>query len=116
MKCTFKNVLCFCFAIISLTVFGQITDPVATEVWEPEPRVVVPGHDSAPSDAVVLFDGSNTDSWTHKDGSPIKWLLEDGVMTVVGGTGAIFSKQKFGDCQLQVRMAIGTQPQLPCLI
>jgi len=36
-----KNILILiitCF--YTSTIFGQITDPVATEVWEPVPRVV----------------------------------------------------------------------------
>jgi hypothetical protein len=37
---------------------AQITDPKATEVWEPEPRIVTPGEENrAPSDAIILFDG-----------------------------------------------------------
>ena len=93
----------FCLFISVLALNGQIKDPVATEIWEPEPRAVNPGDASTPpSDAIVLFDGSNTDAWTHHNGDPINWALEDGVLTVVRGTGAIFTKEKFGDCQLHV--------------
>ncbi len=76
----------------------------ATEVWEPEPRAVEPGkNDAPPSDAIVLFDGTDTEEWeSAKDGSPIGWKLEDGAMTVVKGTGAIRTKRKFGDCQLHI--------------
>ncbi len=82
---------------------AQITDPVATEVWEPVPRIVTPsGGSAAPSDAIVLFDGRDADYWAHQDGSPVQWIIEDGIMTVVGGTGSIFTKEKFGDCQLHL--------------
>jgi hypothetical protein len=78
-------------------------DPKLTEVWEPEPRVVTPGAGTAaPSDAIVLFDGNNTAEWTHQDGSPLKWEVKDGAMTVVGGTGSIFTKKTFGDYQLHL--------------
>lgn len=88
------------FATLSI---AQIKDPVATEVWDPEPRVVTPGADHAPpSDAIVLFDGVGTVHWQHRDSSDVKWTISDGVMTVKPGTGAIFTKEKFGDCQLHI--------------
>ncbi len=85
------------------TCHAQITDPKATEFWEPEPRVVTPSAAKAPSDAIVLFDGSNTSEWVAvKDGKAIGWKLEGGAMTVVKGTGAIRSKKEFGDYQLHI--------------
>jgi len=79
-------------------------DPKLTELWEPQPRVVAPGKTAAdaPADAIVLFDGTNADAWVGRDGKPIKWKVEDGAMTVVGGTGDIRTKQGFGDCQLHI--------------
>ena len=65
-------------------------------VW-PEPPVVTPGENgSAPSDAIVLFDGSGADQW--KGGE--RWLTEDGVLTAK--KKPISTKQKFGSCQLHV--------------
>ena len=81
----------------------QLTLPEQTEVWIPEPKVVVPGSETtAPSDAYVLFDGKNADAWQHGDGKPAQWKIENGVMTVVKGAGEIISKQSFGDCQLHI--------------
>ena len=78
-------------------------DPKETEVWEPEPEVVTPGELTAPpSDAIVLFDGTDFSNWEHENGEPVKWQLEDGAMTVVKKTGSIRTKQGFGDCQLHV--------------
>ena len=98
------------FFILSLLAFAlprytqaQITDPKATEVWEPEPRVVTPGEGrKAPSDAIVLFDGTNFNEWlTAKDSSAVKWdLNRDSSATVKPGAGDIFTKRSFGDCQL----------------
>ena len=78
-------------------------DPKETEVWKPEPEVVTPGELTAPpSDAIVLFDGTDFSKWEHDNGEPVKWTLEDGAMTVVKKTGSIRTKQGFGDCQLHV--------------
>jgi len=79
--------------------------PQATEVWEPEPRVVNPGPTNAspPSDAIILFDGSSLSAWaSDKDGGFPKWEVNDGKFTVVKGTGGIHTKQKFGDMQLHI--------------
>lgn len=78
--------------------------PEETEVWEPEPKVITaPGMGKAPSDAILLFDGSNLNEWVSaKDGSPAKWEVKDGIFTVVPGTGDILTKRSFGDCQLHL--------------
>jgi len=89
--------------IISAGLKAQITDPKATEVWEPVPRKVDPGSsEKAPSDAIVLFDGSNLNEWQSKDGSAAGWEIKDGAATVVKGTGDIFTKRQFGDVQLHL--------------
>ena len=78
-------------------------DPRDTEVWEPEPVAVAPGTGGAPpSDAIVLFDGSDLGRWQHRDGSDVQWSLEDGAVTVVRGTGDIVTRDAFGDIQLHV--------------
>jgi hypothetical protein len=82
----------------------DLTKPEQTEVWDPEPKVVTPAANPAapPSDAIVLFDGTQFDQWTGKDGNSPKWSLKEGSMTVVGGTGEIKTKESFGDIQLHV--------------
>lgn len=88
----------------SSNLLAQQGDPKLTEVWQPEPKVVTPGKTNAdaPSDAIVLFDGTNLNNFTKDDGSAAKWKIEDKTMTVVRGSGAIKTKQKFGDCQLHI--------------
>lgn len=82
---------------------AQITDPVATEVWEPEPRAVDPGPvNGPPADAYILFDGTNTDQWEHLNGKAVGWKQEGKHLTVVKGTGDIQTKKVFGDCQLHL--------------
>ncbi|TDQ32611.1 3-keto-disaccharide hydrolase [Zeaxanthinibacter enoshimensis] len=81
------------------------TIPEETEVYEPVPPTVDPtGQNGAPSDAIVLFDGSGFDAWEMvQDSSEVKWILnDDGSMTVKDKTGDIQTKQEFGDIQLHV--------------
>jgi len=81
------------------------TKPEATEIWEPKPKVVIPGKNYAPpSDAIILFNGKNLDKWiTAKDSTAAKWTInKDGSMTVKNGTGDIQTKQNFGNVQLHV--------------
>lgn len=79
-------------------------EPEETEVWEPEPAVVTPGEstNSAPSDAIVLFDGKDLSQWVDKDGKAPGWEVKDGVATVVKGTGLIKTKAGFGNVQLHI--------------
>lgn len=84
-------------------------NPAATEVWEPVPKVVTPGpqNDAPPSDALVLFDGTNLDQWvTSRDKSPAKWTLADGVMTVHKPSGNIETKRTFTNYQLHLEWRI----------
>ena len=72
--------------------------PEDTEIWEPVPKVVTPGEHlgEAPSDAIILFDGKNLDEWVqNSDGSPAKWDVQDGVLTVNKNYGNIETKRKF---------------------
>ena len=81
------------------------TTPEETEFYEPLPPTVNPtAQNGVPSDAIVLFDGSNLDAWEHsKDGRAVEWLLNaDGSMTVKDKSGDIRTKQKFGSVQLHV--------------
>lgn len=81
------------------------TTPEETEFYKPVPPKVVPGtNGAAPSDAIVLFDGSNLDNWiSTKDSTAAKWTLnKDGSMTVNNRTGDIQTKQNFGSMQLHI--------------
>jgi Domain of Unknown Function (DUF1080) len=85
--------------------------PQDTEVWEPVPPVVTPGHENAapPSDAIILFDGKNLDEWvSNRDKSPARWTVADGVMTVSKerGAGNIETKRTFRNYQLHVEWRI----------
>ena len=75
-----------------------------------QPQYVAPGScGNAPSDATVLFDGTNLDQWRMNDGSPAVWKVEDGYAEVIPGTGNIFTKEKFGSVQLHLEFASPTE-------
>jgi len=61
--------------------------------------------DSAPSDAVVLFDGKDLSRWAQKDGSPAKWKVENSYFEVLPKSGYIYTREPFGDCQLHIEFA-----------
>ena len=73
----------------------------------PNPPVVTPADSPGgkPSDAKVLFDGRILDAFERALGGPARWTVNDGVFTVVPGSGSIQTKEKFGDCQLHVEWA-----------
>ncbi len=79
-------------------------DPKLSEIYSPVAPVVTPGKTAAdaPSDAIVLFDGKDASKWVAKDGSAVKWTIENGAMTVKPGSGEIRTKDGFGDCQLHI--------------
>jgi hypothetical protein len=71
----------------------------------PAPAVVTPGAGTtAPSDALVLFDGTSLAAWS---GGP--WNLEEGAL-VVNGKGDLATKESFGDCQLHLEWAAPSAP------
>ena len=103
MKLTVKYVP----VVILLVFISSICNaqkPEDTEVWEPEPSMITPGSTAhhPPSDAIVLFDGTDLSQWVGKEGAKPQWKVEDGAMTVVKGTGAIKSKENFGSMQLHI--------------
>jgi hypothetical protein len=113
--------------LIAMTVPGMTQQPTApasadqqtaakpkpqdTEVWEPVPKIVTPGATNAapPSDAIVLFDGKDLSEWVSaQDGSPAKWTVADGIMTVLKapGVGNIQTKRTFKNYQLHIEWKI----------
>jgi len=84
--------------------------PQDTEQWSPAVPVVTPGDSataSPPSDAIVLFDGASLDQWVSvDDGSPARWAVADGILTVVKKAGNIQTRRAFGSYQLHLEYRI----------
>ena len=81
--------------LLSITVNGFSEDKHPQVVSAPEGRI--------PSDAVVLFDGTNLSEWIYTDGRPAGWIVSDGTMSV--RDGGIMTKKEFGDIQLHLEFA-----------
>lgn len=109
-------------ALLSLLVFSAIADtalaqqnptrpmrPEDTEVWQPVPKIVTPGRldRDPPSDAIVLFDGTNLDHWvTASDKSPARWLVADGAVTVNKRAGDILTRRSFTNFQMHIEWRV----------
>lgn len=122
---------CFLFTTLSVLIMAQAAcaqqqpewAPELTEDWTPvEDSVSTTGHFAEPpSDAIVLFDGTNLEKWESAPGyfpsmdavpdylialqhsyDPAPWTVENGAMTVEPGTGNIKTKEVFGDLHLHI--------------
>lgn len=104
---------------------AAVITPESTELYV-ELEQVSPGltPEQPPSDAIVLFDGTDLTAWQvmqlriagdmpgmvesigdYEAGRatvPAQWEVAGGVMTVAPGTGAIETKRAFGDVQLHL--------------
>ena len=71
------------------------------DLKRPAPPVVAPGTaSSAPADAVIIFDGKNTDQLVGKNGAACPWKIDNGELVVAGGD--IWTKAEFADCQIHL--------------
>ena len=94
-------------------VYGDAPD--ARHAWavhdrnRPNPVKITAKPGLPPSDAVVLFDGTEESfkkNWQHKKPDrKADWRVVDGAMESVKGAGYIATKAPFGDCQLHLEWA-----------
>jgi hypothetical protein len=91
------------FGGFNLVMAQEKMKPEDTEFWEPVPKIITASPGIAPSDAVVLFDGSNLESWESvSTGKEAEWIVEGGFLTVNPKKGDIRTKQNFEDYQLHL--------------
>lgn len=75
------------------------------DTTRPQPRKVTPGGiitSPAPSDATILFDGTNIDAW---EGT---WMIKDGILiaTEEKDSYRLTTKESFRDCQFHIEWRI----------
>jgi len=83
--------------------------PEDTEVWQPVPKVIVPGRTDRdpPSDAIVLFDGSGLGAWVSaNDSGPAQWTVANGTVTVNKRAGDIRTRRSFRNYQLHLEWRV----------
>lgn len=86
--------------------------PKHSEYYYPRLKVVDPGEyrpTSIPSDAKVLFDGTNLDAWRWKrceEGNAGWTINPDGSMTVREESGSLTTKESFGSFQLHIEWRV----------
>jgi len=85
----------------------------------PQPEIVTPKpYDEvaakAPSGATILFDGSkeSLENWIGSNQQPTKWILADGALQCVVGSGFIQTKKEYGSCRLHIEFATPVNPQI----
>ncbi len=88
---------------------AQPVRPEDTELHSPVPAVVAPGRRDAepPSDAIVLFDGTDLSQWVKtSDKGPAGWVVQDRAMVVVRAAGNIETRRRFGSYQLHLEWRV----------
>jgi hypothetical protein len=109
---TTKSVGCLLAVMLGIAVGAYAASEVVKygvhDMSRPRPPVVAPAEKigQPPSDAIVLFDGTDLSQWQKGDGSPAAWEVADGAMTVSKKAGSIQTKKSFGNCQLHVEWRI----------
>ena len=101
-----------CAATLCASEKGLYGDaPDATHAWavhdlnRPYPKQVDAKPGLPPSDAIVLFDGTQASidaNWCDKDGKPTKWTVKDGLFVCTPKSGPACTKRPFGDAQFHV--------------
>lgn len=86
----------------------DMSRPKPPRITPPPQNLPVP----PPEGAVILFDGSDLSGWERDGGGgPAEWTLGDGYFEVAPGTGAIQSREAFGDVHLHVEWASPNPPE-----
>ena len=85
---------------------GGVTIPVPPRLKEVTPGVGA----SPPSDAVILFGGTDISGWVRKDGSPSGCKAESGEMICHRGAGDAYTTAKFKSAQIHLEFNIPNMP------
>lgn len=103
---------------LSAPVGYENTPKLPNSIWHvhdanrPQPRIVSPEsintqneQTQPPSDAVILFNGTDLSAWIGQKAGEPEWKIENGFLEVTPGTGNIQTREHFGDCQLHLEFA-----------
>lgn len=116
MRCPLCNVSCSVLGLSALAATAVFLLAAAPQQekkeWgvhdkeRPQPAMVEgAGHGSAPSDAIVLFDGKSLDKWTGNNNTA-SWEVKEGYFQVKPGSGNIRTRDGFGSCQFHIEWMV----------
>jgi hypothetical protein len=93
--------------------YRDFCSPVSTRIRRlpADSRTACPGGDlpvPAPVNALVLFDGSGTEEWMHRDGAACRWPLRAGALETSGGD--LLTRKNFHDFILHLEFLC---PEMP---
>ena len=98
-----------CLLLVSLVVgaaaAAMVTKYGVHDMDRPRPAVVTPAETfgQPPSDAIVLFDGTDLSHWQKGNGDDAAWtIVDEDYMVVPKKAGGIQTRQSFGSCQLHI--------------
>src|SRR5258706_8006771 len=84
----------------------------------PQPTIIDPGSASTqeapgkpPSDAHILFDGTDLSKWIGDNGKPAAWVVSNGFMTITPKTRGIHTVEDIGDCQMHIEWSAPNPPR-----
>jgi hypothetical protein len=76
-----------------------------------QPPVVDPGGaDKPPSDAIVLFNGTDLQQWITRDGNPTRCQVIAGEMVCQTGDGDAMTSRRFRDAQIHLEFKVPYMP------
>ncbi len=105
-KTTMNKLILFTTVLMAIVLTKHAFTQSAEDRFQFEPvleKINGVSSGTAPSDAIVLFDGSNMDAWmTAETEEAAHWEIENGAMTVRPGMQTIKTRQNFGDIQLHL--------------
>jgi len=121
------KLLLFFVLFIASNIFAQEDSPGYTDTpflpgskWRvhdkerPQPIKVAPGHGDLlvqpPSDAIVLFDGTNLNRWSGVQEARVRKGINDGVFNILE-TGTLTTIEEFSDCQLHIEWKTQEEPE-----
>ena len=79
----------------------------------PNPVEISAEEGQVPSDAIVLFDGTQKsidEHWCDAKGNPTKWMLKDGLFYCVPKSGMAYARDLVEDCQIHLEFRIPENP------
>lgn len=107
------------FAVFASVAAPNGDRPDARHAWgvhdenRPNPVQISAEEGRVPSDAIVLFDGTQKsidEHWSDAKGNPTKWVLKDGLFYCVPKSGMAYARDVMGDCQIHLEFLVPDPP------